>query len=291
MPSSQSPSELIQHADGRIYHLNLHPYELASNILLVGDPERVRQVSQFFDQIHVQQGNREFLTHTGSYGGLPISVLSTGIGPDNIDIVVNELDALVNAMPNLNDAPSQPLNLIRLGTCGALQPSIKPGTAVLSRYAIGLDNIKSFYALSDTEDEAALREALDIHWQKAGISLPCNVSSASSQLFEYLKTCGTSGLTLTCPGFYGPQGRNIRLEPAQDFLPSLTSFIWQGHYVQNLEMESSALFGLAKGLGHHAITICLALANRSSKAYLQDHVKPMDQMIRQVLNSLSSRSY
>lgn len=291
MADAQAPSELLQHADGRIYHLNLHPFEIASTILLVGDPGRVRQVSQFFDQVKIKQENREFFTHTGTYKGFPLSVISTGIGPGNIDIVVNELDALVNAMPNKHDGYVQPLNIIRIGTCGALQPSIPPGGIVLSRYAIGLDNIKTFYELSETPDEADLRQELAMHWNKAGISLPFYVSGSSSKLLDTFTSFSRSGLTLTCPGFYGPQGRAIRLSPAQDFIPTLTTFQWHELQVQNLEMESSALFALAKGLGHSAITVCLALANRSTNAYLQDHEKEMNQMIQQVLNDLSSRSY
>ncbi len=288
MAETQSSSELLQHSDGRIYHLNLHPDEIASTILLVGDPGRVYQVSQFFDNVDVKQENREFLTHTGHYKGLPLSVLSTGIGPDNIDIVVNELDALVKAMPNKREGPLQPLNLVRLGTCGALQPSITPGTAVLSRYAIGLDNIKMFYDLSETPDETDLKERLYMHLDKNGISLPFNATAASPTLFEYLSSFSTSGLTLTCPGFYGPQGRAIRLKPAQNFIPIFATFQWRDLKVQNLEMESSALYALAKGLGHEAITVCLALANRSTNTYLQDHNKAMDQIIKLVLNNLSS---
>jgi uridine phosphorylase len=291
MADKQPPSELIQHPDGRIYHLNLHPFEIAPTILLVGDPKRVYQVSQFFDKVKIQQENREFLTHTGTYKGFPLSVISTGIGPDNIDIVVNELDALVNAMPNKEEGPAQPLNLIRLGTCGALQPSKPPGSMLLSRYAIGLDNIKTFYELPETPDETDLKEALDTHWKKAGIRLPFNVTGASPKLFDYLSSFSSSGLTLTCPGFYGPQGRAIRLSTAHNFIPSLTTFHWQDLKVQNLEMESSALFALAKGLGHDAITVCLALANRSTTTHLQDHKKVMDQMIELALNDLSRQSY
>lgn len=278
-------SELIRHPDGRIYHLNLLPHELAPTVLLVGDPGRVDQVSQCFEEVSVKQQNREFRTHTGTYQGSPLSVISTGIGPDNIDIVVNELDALGHLLPG-SQSPDPPLRLIRIGTCGALPPNLAPGEPVVSQFAVGLDNIAHFYNLTVTDEEIALQKAVENHWASYGITLPCYVKQASPTLCERLSDCGTSGLTLTCPGFYGPQERGLRLKPSQAFVTALKDFYWKGMALQNLEMESSALFALATALDHEACTVALPLANRSTGAHMADHQSAMDHLIRQVLASL-----
>lgn len=287
METKPKPSELIQHDDGRIYHLNLLPGEVASTVLLVGDPERVSQVSQFFDEVNFKQENREFRTHTGTYNGHPVSAMSTGIGPDNIDIVVNELDALFNVMLDKKESSYDTLNLVRIGTCGGLPPELKPGSAVVSHYAIGLDNLINFYAIPESPKEAALKEALYNHMEGNGGTIPFYVKRAAPPLLNRLANCGYPGITLTCPGFYGPQERGIRLRPSQPVLSSWQSFEWQGYPVQNLEMESSALFALAAGLGHEAATVALTLANRSTGDYLGPHEKAMNATIKNVLEALT----
>ena len=287
MAADPSSTELICHPDGRIYHLNLLPDELAPTVLLVGDPGRVSQVSAYFDTITVKQENREFRTHTGTYKGAPVTVLSTGIGPDNIDIAVNELDALVNTMPNCEVAPDS-LNIIRIGTCGAMQSALSPGGAAVSSYAVGLDNIAQFYAIANTEQEQAACDALAAYWQQSGLTYPFYVKASSVELHQHFKQVGRPGFTLTCPGFYGPQGRGIRLAASHmDFVDVLQNFSYEDLRVQNLEMETSALYALGHALGHRCLTVTLALANRVTGDYLGSYHEPMNQLIHRVLDRVA----
>lgn len=287
MAADPSSTELICHPDGRIYHLNLLPAELAPTVLLVGDPGRVSQVSAYFDTITVRQENREFRTHTGTYKGAPVTVLSTGIGPDNIDIAVNELDALVNTMPNCEVAPDS-LNIIRIGTCGAMQSPLSPGRAAVSTYAVGLDNIAQFYAITDSEEEQTAYDALAAYWQQSGLTYPFYVKASSTELHQHFKQVGLPGFTLTCPGFYGPQGRGIRLAASHmDFVDILQNFSYEELRVQNLEMESSALYALGHALGHRCLTVTLALANRITGDSLGSYHEPMNQLIHRVLERVA----
>lgn len=283
-----SNSELIRHPDGRIYHLNLLPSEIAPVILLVGDPSRVKQVSNHFDEITVKQSNREFYTHTGFYNNQPVSVISTGIGPDNIDIAINELDALQTCMPGSDQAPKGPLKLIRLGTCGALQPYLSPGSAAISDFAIGLDNVASFYEIPYTDEERSAYDALTHYCQLKAINLQFYVKKAPGNLTQLLKPLGNVGFTVTCPGFYGPQGRSIRIKAAESgFVDKFQDFSFKQLAIENLEMETSALFALSHAMGHEAVTIALALANRYTGEYLGNHNADMNYLASMVLDTVT----
>lgn len=287
MPKFQ-PAELILNADGSIYHLNLLPGDVAKNIILVGDPGRVSEVSAFFDTIHVNKGKREFLTHTGEYNKMPVSVISTGIGTDNIDIVLNELDALFNLDFEKQTEKTYKTNLsiTRLGTCGALQPEVEPGTPIISEFGMGLDNLAQFYDLPTYSEEDHLLNKLHTHFDQKGFQFPFYLFSSSASLKQNFTHLGPSGITVTCPGFYGPQGRSIRLNPARpDFFNALRNFELKGLTIQNLEMETSALLALGRGLDHDCCTVNLALANRHTGQILQDYKTPLKRMIKEVLEA------
>jgi uridine phosphorylase len=284
-------SELILNADGSIYHLALKPDQLAHRIILVGDPQRVDLVSALFDEIEHRVHKREFITHTGFYKGARISVVGTGIGTDNIDIVMNELDALVNI--DLQTRQLRPqhtrLHLVRIGTSGALQGDIPVDTFIASEWGLGLDSLLYFYALSpDVLDEGlSLAIQAQTHWNaRAGEAYAVK---ASAVLLEMLAKNFFKGITLTAPGFYGPQGRMLRLEPATpDFIDQLTMFEYQGKRISNFEMETSALYGLARLLGHEALTICVAIANRQTGAFSKAYQGPILSLSRHVLDGLAA---
>jgi len=286
-------SELILNPDGSIYHLHLKPENLARNILLVGDPGRVSEVSKYFDRIEFTMQNREITTHTGSVGNTRITVMSTGMGTDNLDIVINELDALVNIDLQRREPLTEhtSLNIIRMGTSGALQADILPGDFVASTYGMGLDGLLYFYAGSEQVMDKILAEAFVKHtsWNH---NLPGVYAVASSQ--KLLKSLGkglTQGITLTAPGFYGPQGRELRLSLAFPELNRLIeSFAYDGQRIANFEMETSALYGLGTMLGHNTLTICTIVANRVSKTYAKNYQGDVDRMIRMVLERIVEMS-
>ncbi|MDR2084797.1 MAG: nucleoside phosphorylase [Bacteroidales bacterium] len=283
-------SELVTNATGGVYHLNLHSNEIADNIILVGDPGRVKKVSSYFDKVEVHKENREIITETGYYRGVPISVISTGMGTDNIDIVVNELDVLANfnLESKTEKKDKKTLNLIRIGTCGALRSDIPLNTPIISRYTIGLDGLLYFY---DTPTHVLNPDLADkfsefTNWNK---NLPkiygCKSSESLDIKFDekFLR-----GITITAPGFYGPQGRNIRLPLKYPELNSkMGNFEYKNCKVSNMEMESSALYGLGQSLGHNTITICIAIANRANGEFISDYSKGMENLITSVLNSLT----
>lgn len=284
-------SELILNPDGSIYHLKLLPGQIASNIIVVGDQDRVSMISQYFDTIEHKVQNREFVTHTGTYRGKRLTVLSTGIGTDNIDIVVNELDALVNIDldKRVEKAEQTALNIIRLGTSGALQPDIAVDTLVASRYGLGFDGLLHFYAYDESLFESDMAEAFALHtkWAKK-LPFPYIVE-ASDQLFASVAEGLTSGITATANGFYGPQGRELRLPLANRRLnEAIESFRFEGKRVTNFEMETSALYGLGKLLGHHTLTICAIIANRVRKEYSKDYQNTIKMMVEQVLDRLTA---
>lgn len=284
-------SELIINADGSIFHLHLLPNEIADTIILVGDQNRVQTVSSFFDTIEVKKQNREFNTHTGTFKGKRISVVSTGIGTDNIDIVVNELDALVNIdlKTRLPKEQHTTLNFIRIGTSGALQGDIPVDTPVASQIGIGFDGMINYYAnrekINRQEIEDKFLSYMD--WNPK-LTTPYFVD-ASASLLEKIAFDMTKGMTISAPGFYGPQGRVLRL-PIQDenINQKLTDFVFDGKKISNYEMECSAIYGLSKLLGHNALTVCCIIANRIRKEYSKDYKIPVKALIETVLNRMKN---
>ena len=280
-------TELILNPENKIYHLNLSKDEIADNIILVGDPDRVSIISNKFDSIEHKIQNREFVTHTGISNGKRISVIATGIGPDNIDIVVNELDALVNIdfQTRTINKKKKTLNLIRLGTSGALQKDIEVDSFLASSFGLGLDNIAHFYESEEIiEKEMSIKYKQHASWPE-NLSNPYIVKASSNllSLFPDIK----KGITATAPGFYGPQGRTLRLNPSIINLhEKMESFKYKGNIVTNFEMETSALYYLGQSLGHNALTICAIIANRLTKEYSKDYKKSVEKMVDLVLKRI-----
>lgn len=283
------PSELLINADGSVYHLHLRPEQLADTVILVGDPGRVDTVASFFDSVECSVANREFRTVTGLYNGKRISVVATGIGTDNIDIVVNELDALVNidfASRTVKDGHRK-LTLVRLGTSGAIQGNIPLGSHLISAVSVGFDGLLNFYAnrnaVCDLEIEDAFKSFLG--WN-ATLASPYFVS-CSKELLDLFAGFTLKGATISAPGFYGPQGRVLRLPLADsDINGKIEAFEYNGLKITNFEMESSALAGLARLLGHDATTICTIIANRVNKTALGDYSNAVNEMIEKTLKCL-----
>lgn len=282
-------SELIVNSEGRIYHLALHPDDLAQTIITVGDPGRVERVSRYFDRIDVKIAKREFVTHTGWLGNKRITVISTGIGPDNIDIVLNELDALVNIDFQTRKPKAQHtgLDIIRIGTTGSLQPDLPVDQFVISRYGVGLDNLLHFYEYQPTMPEAELYDDLRNFMEHSG-KLPTEpyIFEASRALAEAIAQEDLrQGITLTCPGFYAPQGRELRAKSrlALETLRQFSAFQHKGYRVTNFEMETAAIFGLARILGHRTLSCNAVLANRLDNTFSQQPEETVDSLIELVL--------
>ena len=281
------PTELVLNDQGKVYHLNLAPEEISDKVILVGDQKRVDLIASYFDTIEHASQYREFACKTGTYKGKRISALSTGIGTDNIDIVMNELDALYNIdlKERKNKAEQKRAELIRIGTCGILQPEIPVHGYILSTHACGLDNVAHFYDVPFSEEEKALNAAIETH-----IQLPNKVHTylckSSEELFQKLSSEQThEGITITSSGFYGPQGRQLRLPTkTRDLNDRITSFNSNNHKVTNFEMESSALFALGRALGHKCATICLGIANRPNKKFSAGYNDDMMKLIQYVLD-------
>lgn len=283
------PAELIINDDGSIYHLNLLPEDIATTIITVGDPDRVHQVSSYFDTIELKKGKREFITHTGTKNGKRISVISTGIGTDNIDIVLNELDALVNidfTSRTIKKEHTQ-LQIIRIGTSGAIQPHIPVDSFLISEYAIGFDGLLHFYE-HDNISYTKIEEAFITH---------CSWSShkARPYVLPYGKKLAKTfhdnrirlGFTATNTGFYGPQQRQLRLKPTQmELMEKLSSFNYQGLSLTNLEMETSGIYALAKLLNHEAVSLNCILANRATGHFSNNPSKSVDELIKFCLERL-----
>ena len=285
-------SELIINPDGSIFHLHLKPEQLADKIILVGDPGRVPLVAQHFETKECDVQSREFRTITGTYQGKRISVLSTGIGCDNIDIVMNELDALANIdfktrtiKPNLRT-----LEIVRLGTCGGLQPNAPEGTFVASEISIGFDGLLNFYAgrdeVCDKELESAFLKHQNWHgWQC--IAHPYAVHADAELTDRIASTDMVRGITVACGGFYGPQGRRLRLPLADaEANDKIMSFEYNGHRITNFEMESSALAGLSLLLGHKATTCCMVIANRLAGKANPNYKNSIDSLIKLVVERI-----
>lgn len=284
-------TELILTSDNRVYHINLKGEDVADDVIVVGDQHRVAQISRFFSKIDFKTEHREFVTHTGTFNGKRITVLSTGIGTDNIDIVLNELDAAVNIDPEkreLNKA-HRTLNIIRLGTSGALQAEIPVNGLVVSSHGLGLDGLLNFYEGWKAVNEDEISEAFMQHtaWLK-NLPYPYCVT-ANRELLDKFAAGNHVGITATAPGFYGPQGRQIRLKAASPNLNELlTSFKLKDYRITNFEMETSALYGLGKLLGHNCLTVCVIIANRVRREFTSDYKKSVDTLIENCLNRLTN---
>jgi len=284
-------SELIINEDGSVFHLHIKPEDLADTVIMMGDPDRVNAISYLFDSIEVEKSSREFHTITGKYQGKRVTALSHGIGSDNIDIVMTELDALANIdfKTRLPKVKHRRLSILRIGTCGAAQPDIPLGSYILSHISIGFDGVLNWYKdgekifLKDFED--AFVKHMD--WPER-LGRPYFVR-ASDTLIQKFQGWTYKGMTVSAPGFYGPQGRSVRLDlTIPDLIPKLESFEHDGYRVSNIEMESSCLAGLAALLGHDAVTVCLAIANRHIKESNPDYKPLIAQLLWRSLETMTA---
>jgi len=283
-------SELIITKDGAIYHLNLRPEELADIIITVGDPDRVATVSKYFDNIEVRKSHREFQTHTGMLGKKRISVVSTGIGTDNIDIVLNELDALVNIDFEARAIKNKikKLQIIRIGTAGSLQASIPVDGYVVSTHGLGIDNLLNFYRHEQNDEEKQLLQSFVTQTQLHNRFSYPYISSASGHLIKNFVEGFHRGITVTCPGFYGPQGRMLRLGLSNpQLIDRLTQFQFGQHRISNFEMETAGLYGLSKILNHHCVSLSAIVANRVTKEFSADGNATVEKLIRQTLQIIA----
>lgn len=283
-------SELILNLDGSVYHLNLKPENIAHDIIFVGDPDRVEKITQFFDNIEFSIQKREFKTQTGIYKGKRLTVLSTGIGPDNIDIVLNELDALVNIDLNTRQPKENltSLNIIRIGTSGSIQADIPVDSFVLSQFGIGLDNMLRSYIVDEVthkDIEEAFITQTEWNLQK-GRPYAIACSEVLEKRIE--RNQMHKGITCTVGGFYGPQGRVLRL-PIQDsdLNSKMDHFQFNGNRITNLEMETTAIYGLSALLGHHALSLNAIIANRATGTFSEDPTKAVDELIAYTLDKLA----
>ena len=282
-------SELILNSDGSVYHLNLLPHEISDKIINVGDPDRVSMVSNFFDKIELKKQKREFVTHTGFYKGKRITVLSTGIGTDNIDIVYNELDALVNIDLETRMIVGQKkiLNLVRIGTSGSLQEDIPVDSFVCSSYGLGLDGLLNFYCLENDDEESSIISTFRNHYPNQGIFPESYLARASQMLVKKLGEGMHKGITASCSGFYAPQMRQLRLVPSRpDMIAKLSSFRYGEHRITNFEMETGAMYGLAKLLGHHCCAVNVIVANRIVQQFSKKYHEKMNELIETVLDRI-----
>lgn len=285
-------SELILNNDGSIFHLHLKPENISDNIILVGDPARVDTIASYFDAIEFTIQNREFKTITGSFNSKKISVISTGIGTDNIDIVVNELDALANIdlVKRERKQGHRKLNMVRIGTSGGLQTDLPVNSFVVSKKSIGFDGLLNFYAnresFCDMDFENAFKNYTD--WSSS-LASPYTVDASDELLSKFNDQEFKKGVTISAPGFYAPQGRELRLPLAFPNLnEKIESFKYNNLRITNFEMESSAIYGLSKMLGHEALTVCLIIANRVTLTANENYRSEMKRLIQKVLNKLSS---
>jgi uridine phosphorylase len=282
-------SELVLNTKNQVYHLGLSPENISSKIILVGDQDRVKLISSFFDSIEHTSQHREFVCHTGNYNGKRITVISTGIGTDNIDITINELDALLNIDLDKREEKEsfQSLDIIRIGTCGILQPEIPLHSYILSTHAFGLDNVAHFYSIQFTDEEKSICSKINEHIQLPSTIQPY-LSEASNELTQRLTSDKTyKGITVTSSGFYGPQGRQLRIKNAVEGLnEKLTSFRFNDYRITNFEMESSAIFALGKAMGHSCATICLGVANRPNMQFSKGFETEMKDLITYVLDRI-----
>jgi len=291
MQQAIGASELIINPRGAVYHLDLRPDELADTIITVGDPDRVANVSKHFDHIEHQSAHREFITHTGYIGTKRISVMSTGIGPDNIDIALNEVDALVNIdfeTRCIKDTKKS-VSIIRLGTCGSLQGEVGVDQLVAGTHGLGIDNLLHFYQPNYNNEEQQILAAFEQHTNIQAHHIKPYISSASAGLLKHFTEGYNHGITVTCPGFYGPQGRILRLPlKMPNLVDQMTSVRFGNHHIANFEMETSAIYGLCNLLGHQCLSINVIVANRVNKEFSKDGAKAVDHMIQKSLGIIAS---
>ncbi|MFD2163212.1 nucleoside phosphorylase [Paradesertivirga mongoliensis] len=279
-------TDLILNADGSIYHLNLLPDDIADTIITVGDPDRVAEVSVHFDSIELKKGKREFVTHTGFIGPNRITVISTGIGTDNVDIVLNELDSLANIDFSTRTVREElrSLNIIRIGTSGALQEEIAVDSVLISEHAIGLDSLMHYYTQALSLEEEHFKRAIESHFEGLSNISPY-VAAADRGLLDKIGKNLKHGITVTCPGFYAPQARMLRARSANDnLIKSFQNFHYNYQRMSNLEMETAGIYALANVLGHKAISVNAILANRISYEFSKQPQKTINQTIELVLS-------
>lgn len=284
-------SELIINARGAVYHIDLRPEELAQNIIVVGDPDRVAMVSKYFDKIEIKRQHREFVSHTGRIGDKRITCSSTGIGPDNIDIVMNEFDALVNIDFETRTIRKglTTLNIMRIGTSGSLQADVPVDSWVAGTHGLGLDNLLNYYRYEHNEQEKELLQSFVTQTQLNSQICSPYIALASPALLKNFVDGFHSGITVTCPGFYGPQGRILRLGIRNpELIDRLTQFRFGQHRITNFEMETSAIYGLGRLLGHHCLSLNAIIANRISKEFTKDAHSLVDGLIKKVLETIST---
>ena len=281
-----SATDLILNKDGSVYHLNLKPENVADNIIVVGDPGRVYRISKHFDDIEFEMNKREFITHTGTYKNKRITVMSTGMGVDNIEIAITELDALFNIdlkkrIPKKN---KRSLNIVRIGTSGAIQEDLNVGSQVVSEYGIGMDNLMLYYNMDQTEFELEIGKKLQ---SALKLPFPPYVVKGSEMLKKKLGKGFIEGNTVTSPGFYASQGRQLRI-PVRNpkFLDQITYFNHKGFWLTNFEMETSMLYALARLLGHEALSINAILGNRVKGTFSKNPYKTIDSIIKKVLDRI-----
>lgn len=280
-------SELIINPDGSIYHLNLKPEHLASTVITVGDPDRVEKVSKYFDEIEFTMSKREFVTHTGTYQGKRITVMSTGMGTDNIEIFMTELDALVNVdlETRLPKEKHTSLDIIRVGTSGSMQASIPAGAMLASAYGIGLDTLMAFYQTDFTDLEVAVGEKIQ---KELGLSFLPYCIQGSQKLLGLLGGGLIQGNTVTCPGFFGPQGREVRLKPAiPDIIEKLSQVNVDGFELTNFEMETAGYYAMGRLLGHEVLSLNAIVANRITHEFADNANEIVDELIRHTLKKLA----
>ncbi|MBD8488060.1 nucleoside phosphorylase [Echinicola sp. CAU 1574] len=280
-------SELIINPDGSIYHLNLKPEFLASSVITVGDPERVASISKYFDEIEAKVAKREFVTHTGTYKGKRLSVMSTGMGTDNIEIFLTELDALVNIDLQTRKVKDKHtiLNIVRVGTSGSMREEIPAGALVASEYGVGLDTLMQYYVTESTSKEKevakGVQEALRLHFT------PYCFHGSEILLDRLCKGEIIKGNTVTCPGFFGPQGREVRLKPAiPDIIERLAGLDVDGFRLTNFEMETAGYYAMGKMLGHEVLSLNAIVANRITKEFVDDPAAVVDRLILHTLEHI-----
>lgn len=290
--NSIAASELIINSRGAIYHVNCRPEEIARTIITVGDPDRVQEVSKYFDRIEFSNHHREFNTHTGYIGKKRITVTSTGIGPDNIDIVMNELDALANIDFKTRCIREKltSLKIIRIGTAGSLQHDIPVDSFVASTHGLGIDNLMNFYKNSHNEEENQVLHAFKTHVQmQQGIAEPY-INTAGISLLKEFVSGFHHGITVTCPGFYGPQGRVLRMGLTQpNLIDRLTGFSFGNHRIGNFEMETAAIYGMGKVLGHQCLSLSAIVANRITKEFSSNGNAAVESLIKKALEIIVSK--
>ena len=289
MPLPAVP-DLIVNGDGSVFHLHMKPENLADTVIVVGDPQRVHEISDHFSKVDHNGSNREFIYCTGFFNGKRITALSTGIGTDNCDIVMHELDALANfnLKTRVLNSVLRSLNIIRIGTSGSIQPDVPVNSYVLSTHAVGLDNLLHFYKGASAIIDNEMTEAFAAHaiWPK-DLSKPYFIKGSDLLIGKFSQDTIT-GITVTAPGFYGPQGRFLRLPLTDpDMITKLQSFRHNGLRILNFEMESSALYGLGALMGHEMVTVCALIANRVTGDYNPDHRKVIISLIAKVLETIT----